>query len=54
MKQIVANKKINERLKVNLTETTEEPKAIVGEPGLSYVRSPKNKNFNDLAEGRRK
>jgi hypothetical protein len=36
------------RLKAELTEIVEEPKAKAGEIGLDYVRNPINKTYTDL------
>lgn len=48
IKQKIDEKKRNLRLKAELTEIVEEPKAKAGEIGLDYVRNPINKTYTDL------
>lgn len=52
IKQKEALNKRNARIKANLTQVSEDPKARFGEIGLSYVRDPSNRTFSDIKNKR--
>lgn len=53
IKQRTEERKVKERIKANLTETIEDPKAAKGQPSLAYIKDPLNKNATELKEVRR-
>lgn len=53
IKQREALNKRTARIKVNLTQVSEEPKARFGELSLSYVRDPSNRTFSDVKNKRK-
>jgi hypothetical protein len=50
IKQKTEERKVTERIKANLTEVMEDPKAAKGQPSLTYIKDPPYKNASELKE----